>query len=221
MKNVHKFIVIPFFVTVVTVYIAYILLSVKSLPFVPVGIDGNKNSIDDLQDILQGAKEDIGVTTSYSGAYFFGGYPPEGVGACTDVISKALKKAGYDLKGMVDADIQMRRADYSIDKPDPNIDFRRVANLVPFFKLYADSLTTRIIPSNQDNLIQWQAGDIVVYDKSIFTKTMHIGIVSDKRTWYGVPYIIHNYSSGTVESNLLNFWPAPIIHHFRFPKAVH
>lgn len=32
---------------------------------------------------------------------------------------------------------------------------------------------------------QWQGGDIVIFEK-------HIGIVSDRRNWDGVPYVIHH-----------------------------
>ena len=70
---------------------------------------------------------------------------------------------------------------YRVDgSPDPNIDFRRVPNLLVFFRKNALSLTTDITKVDQ-----WQPGDIITFSDS------HIGIVSDKRTKNGEILIIH------------------------------
>ena len=183
--------------------------------------DFNNNGITNQQDILEGAKNRIGITTSYNGEYFSGGYPPDDTGVCTDVIWRSFENAGYDLKNLLDTDIKNNIEDYPRieDEPDPNIDFRRVPNLISFFEKFAQSLTITITPNDIENLQQWQGGDIVTYARNPATGLMHIGIVSDKRRRDGVPYLIHNYGHGTVEDNMLTLWPTEIIGHYRFPKT--
>ena len=81
---------------------------------------------------------------------------------------------------LVQQDIEANPADYDIDEPDQNIDFRRVKNLRVYFSHSAISLTTDI-----SEIEEWQGGDIVVFKN-------HIGIVSDRRNENGVPYVIHH-----------------------------
>ena len=146
-------------------------------------IDYNNNGVDDYSDIVLGARKDAENFPKYDGSYHKGGYPPDNVGVCTDVVWRAFKNAGYSLKDMVDADVERRMTDYTnIQTPDPNIDFRRVKNLRVFFEKYAVKLTLDL-----DKTSEWQAGDIV-----IFGDDKHIGIISDKRNYKGTPYVIHN-----------------------------
>lgn len=177
--------------------------------------DQNQNGLPDSIDIVNGARQEVAKGTVYDGSYYQGGYPPEGKGACTDVIWRAFKTAGYDLKKMVDKDIKSIPQVYGATgrKPDPSIDFRRVSNLQVFFKRHGQELTTEIIPNNVDNLTNWQPGDIVVFGLPL----EHIGIISDQRGRDGVPLMIHNCGPKASEDNyyLLN-WPSKITHHFRF-----
>lgn len=179
--------------------------------------DKNKNGIDDLDDIVIGARQDAINRTKYKDAYYIGGYPPNSEGVCTDVVWRALKHAGYDLKTAVDNDIKQNPKDYSasVKIPDPNIDFRRVKNLEIFFKRHALNLTTQVIPNDKNNLVQWQRGDIIILERQ-----EHIGIISDKRGRNGVPYVIHNSFPSARESNSLLSWYKQnrIVAHFRFPN---
>ncbi len=179
--------------------------------------DIDRDGISDMDDIVQGARMEIQNRTKYRSAYYEEGYPPEDEGVCTDVIWRALKNAGYDLKANMDEDIRENTPDYAegVKVIDPNIDFRRVKNQIVFFEKYAVSLTTEIRPYDRKNLYQWQAGDIVVLRKSD-----HIAVVSDLRRKDGVPYIIHNSSTVPMEENLLLKWSKSgrIVAHFRFPK---
>ncbi len=179
--------------------------------------DKNKNGIDDLDDIVIGARQEVLNKTKYRDGYYIGGYPPNNEGVCTDVIWRALKHAGYDLKTAVDNDIKQNPKDYSdsVKTPDPNIDFRRVKNLKIFFKKHALSLTTQVIPKDKNNLVQWQRGDIVILENQ-----EHIGIISDNRRSDGVPYVIHNSYPGARESDSLLYWYKQnrIVAHFRFPN---
>lgn len=150
--------------------------------------DYNNNGIDDYTDILLGAKEEAKRAPIYKNAYYAGGYPPENEGVCTDVIWRAFKNAGYNLKDMVDEDIKNNVEKYPrvSGKPDPNIDFRRVPNLKVYFERNAITLTTDL-----SKIEEWQPGDIVVFG------TSHIGIISDKRNKKGIPYLIHNSRTTT------------------------
>ena len=171
-------------------------------------VDFNQNGVDDYTDILLGARKDAQNHPKYDGKYIDGGYPPDDIGVCTDVVWRAFKNAGYSLKDMVDRDIENRREAYSrIDKPDTNIDFRRVKNLNIFFKEYAISLTTDIT-----QIAEWQPGDIV-----IFNNQAHIGIVSDKRNRDGMPYIIHNGGQPNREEDYLA--RSTVVAHYRFDAS--
>lgn len=166
-------------------------------------VDYNNNGIDDYTDIVNGARESVYV--SYRSAYYQGGYPPDNEGVCTDVIWRAFKNAGYSLKDMVDEDIAANISAYPRvnGSADPNIDFRRVANLKVFFERHATSLT--LDPSD---ISKWQPGDIVTYDCS------HIAIVSDKRDSTGQVYIIHNEGQPVRDEDALT--RHNIDGHFRF-----
>jgi len=146
-------------------------------------VDYNGNGTDDYTDIMKGARRDALLHPKYVDEYYEDGYPPFWKGVCTDLVWRAFKHAGYDLKAMVDADIAARSWAYpNIEKADPNIDFRRVKNLSIFFRTYAQSLTTDIY-----DIAQWQPGDIV-----IFGDDEHIGIISNYRNKDGLAFVIHN-----------------------------
>ena len=150
------------------------------IPKVHSSVDKDNDGIDDQTDILQGALDYVASRPKYKSKYYRTGYPNDGYGVCTDVVAFALKNAGYDLMTLVQQDIQANPADYDIDEPDQNIDFRRVKNLRVYFSHSAISLTTDI-----SEIEEWQGGDIVIFKN-------HIGIVSDRRNENGVPYVIHH-----------------------------
>lgn len=182
--------------------------------------DEDGDGIKDLEDIIEGARKDAANKPKYKSAYYSGGYPPDNEGVCTDVIWRAFKNAGYDLKAMIDKDIRQNTDQYPRvgGKPDPNIDFRRVPNLIQFFKRHATVLDKEIIPGDVENLQKWQGGDIVVFGPPL----NHIAIVSDRRRADGVPLIIHNAGPYTQEADALLFWHeniSNIVYHFRWPKA--
>lgn len=167
--------------------------------------DFNQNGVDDYTDILLGARKDAENHPTYNGDYQPGGYPPDDIGVCTDVVWRAFKNAGYCLRDMVDNDIAARPEAYpNIKRPDNNIDFRRVENLHTFFEEHAISLTTDI-----NEIDQWQPGDIV-----IFRADKHIGIVSDKRNADGQPFIIHNGGQLNREEDYL--YRSEVTAHYRF-----
>ena len=167
-------------------------------------LDADGDGVDDYHDIMLGARAYIATNPIYESKYYGGGYPDDGRGVCTDVIWQAFRAAGYELKDLVDADVQANRSRYdNIDTVDPNIDFRRVSTLDRFFAAHAQVLTNSF-----DDPSQWQPGDIVV-----FGDTEHIAICSDKRNVMGLPYIIHH---GTLEEG-----PVEVDAIFRHPVSGH
>lgn len=147
------------------------------------GHDENHNGIDDLLDLWIGAEKEAQLAPTYASVYYEGGYPPETQGVCTDLIWRAFRDAGYDLKAMIDTDIAKCPECYPRiqGRSDPNIDFRRVPNIHVFLERYAASLTLDL-----SEIEEWQAGDIVIF------ADRHIGILSNVRNRKGIPFLLHN-----------------------------
>lgn len=171
-------------------------------------VDFNENGKNDYEDFLKGAKKDAANHPKYDSAYYGGGYPPDNIGVCTDVIWRAFKEAGYSLRDMVDKDINEFPEEYPhISIMDANIDFRRVNNLWIFFGRYGTELSADI-----SKLEEWQPGDIV-----IFNDGAHIGMVSDKRNKKGQPLIIHNGGQPRREEDYLK--RGKVAAHYRFDAS--
>ncbi len=172
-------------------------------------VDFDGDGVDDYRDIMLGARLDAQNKPKYKSEYYANAYPPDNIGVCTDVVWRAFKNAGYDLRAMVSKDIEENTNDYpNVQKPDDKIDFRRVKNLRVFFDKYATVLTT-----DTDEIEQWQPGDIV-----IFNDNTHIGIVSDKRNRDGEPYIIHNGGQPNREEDYLQ--RTKVVPHYRFDASL-
>lgn len=190
------------------------------IPVIRPAKDANGNGLNDADDLIRGAREEAGRRPLYRSAYYKGGYPPENEGVCTDVIWRAFKTAGYDLKALVDDDIRRNKSRYPRigGKPDPNIDFRRVPNLTVFFRRHLQTLGTTIIPGDRNNLATWQGGDIVV-----FRNPDHIAVLSDKRNGEGIPLLLHNQGPWATEGDDFMVWYAQgkgIVAHFRLKSGL-
>lgn len=141
--------------------------------------DQDEDGLDDQSDIYQSALDYLETSPSYKSEYYPDGYPDDGNGVCTDVIGFALLGAGYNLRDLMNEDIQHYPEKYQIDEPDPNIDFRRVRNIKVWLDRHAKSLSLDL-----SDPLSWQPGDIVVFLE-------HIGIVSEYRNEHNVPFIVH------------------------------
>ena len=149
----------------------------------------------------------------YDPAYYSMDYPggdvPEGRGVCTDVLIRAYRILGIDLQKEVHEDM---KADFNaypslwgLSRPDPNIDHRRVPNLMKFFERHG-----HILAISQDGS-DYHPGDIVCWD--LGGSISHIGIVIDRPSlkWEGYQ-VVHNIGAGqVVEDCLFEF---PIIGHY-------
>ncbi len=168
--------------------------------------------------IVAGARAQIGdiYDASYCSLSYPNGDPPQGRGACTDVVVRGLRAAGYDLQRLVHADMKQHwdsyPHSYGLARPDPNIDHRRVPNLAVFFRRHGRTLPNAVAPQT---LRTWQPGDIVCW--KLPGGVDHTGLVSDKVDGRGVPFVIHNLSR-CVEQDVLTDWP--IVGHYRYPKQV-
>ena len=129
----------------------------------------------------------------YNGAYqqisYPGGDVDPKIGVCTDVVIRTLRKLGLDLQKEIHEDMTQHFSLYpniwGLNKPDKNIDHRRVYNQMKYFERKGFSLP---ISDNSEN---YEPGDIVAWDfGSGFT---HIGIVIDRISNYSARYlIVHN-----------------------------
>lgn len=153
----------------------------------------------------------------YDPSYFQIDYPngdiPAHKGVCTDVVIRAYRKLGIDLQKEVHEDMTANFYKYptnwGLNRPDKNIDHRRVLNLMTFFARHG---TVKIISVDP---IEYQPGDIVCWN--LGGEITHIGIVASKKSSDGQRnLIIHNIGGGQVlEDCLFSF---KIIGHYRYPN---
>jgi uncharacterized protein YijF (DUF1287 family) len=169
-------------------------------------------------DLVRAARQQVGITTVYDGAYrvlqYPGGDVPPERGVCTDVIIRAFRQArATDLQRLVHQDMRAAFAAYpsrrrwGLTRPDRNIDHRRVPNLMMYFQRAGFSR-----PVSRESSA-YLPGDLVTWD--LGGGVPHIGIVSDRRESSGVPLIIHNIGAGTREEDVL--FRYAITGHYRAP----
>jgi uncharacterized protein len=168
-----------------------------------------------IQKLLDNAKQQTEKTNSYDPAYVAIPYPNGDVaietGVCTDVVIRGFRAAGVDLQQVVHEDMVKHFSQYpqewGLTGPDPNIDHRRVPNLMRYFDRQGKSLpVTR-------NTANYQPGDVVVWD--LGGGNWHMGLVSNvKSRLTGRSLIIHNVGEGARQQDVLFAWP--ILGHHRY-----
>ncbi|HAX90484.1 MAG TPA: DUF1287 domain-containing protein [Cyanobacteria bacterium UBA11370] len=168
-----------------------------------------------LLQVIEGAIAQVNQTLYYDPSYVPLDYPNGDVpierGVCTDVIVRAFRKGGVDLQKEVHSDMKLNFTAYpqnwGLTKPDPNIDHRRVPNLMTFFTRKGKALP--VTQKAED----YQPGDVVSWKLS--DGQDHIGLVtnlwSDETQNY---LIIHNIGSGAQIENVLFQWK--ITGHYRY-----
>ncbi|MEZ0215978.1 MAG: DUF1287 domain-containing protein [Rariglobus sp.] len=163
--------------------------------------------------ISTGARQQIGVTTSYDPSYvkltYPGGDVPLHTGVCTDVVVRALRSTGLDLQKEVHEDMRKNFSLYpqnwGLKTPDKNIDHRRVPNLMRYFERKQIALAENLMAPET-----YLPGDIVTW--RLEGGLLHIGVVSEK-TSSKIPLVIHNIGAGTKEENVL--FAYTVIGHYR------
>ncbi len=167
----------------------------------------------DARLLVTAARAQVGVTTGYDPAYrklaYPGGDVPAETGVCCDVVIRALRKQGVDLQQRVHEDMRANFSAYppnwGLKRPDPNIDHRRVPNLERYFKRQGWSL-----PADKDPAL-YLPGDVVTW--RLPGGAPHIGVVSDRKTRSGEPWLLHNIGAGAKEEEGL--FQYPVSGHFR------
>jgi hypothetical protein len=177
------------------------------------GSVASAQSVSRTELVLAGAYRQVGVTIHYDGRYrplsFPGGDVPLERGVCTDVIVRAYRNAGIDLQALVHNDMTRNFKEYphlwGLSRPDPNIDHRRVPNLVTFFKRHGRSLPVTARAAD------YRPGDIVTWRLS--SGVPHIGLVSDREV-NGRFLVIHNIGGGAKVEDVL--FAYALTGHYRY-----
>jgi uncharacterized protein len=147
-----------------------------------------------------------------------GGDVPASTGVCTDEVIRAYRAVGIDLQKEVHVDMSNHASAYPRKWPstsrsrnqtstDPNIDHRRVPNLMVFFSRHGQSL-----PLSADAR-DYHPGDLVTWN--LGAGITHIGIIVDKKSPQSGRYlIVHNIGQGPQMEDVLFNWK--IIGHYRY-----
>lgn len=154
---------------------------------------------------------------TYDGSYHSIPYPngdvPGHIGVCTDVVIRSYRKIGIDLQQLVHEDMTNNFSKYpsrkiwGLNRPDSNIDHRRVPNLQVFFSRYGQTLG---ISYKAESYIP---GDLVVW--TLPGNLPHIGIVTNKYSLISNRLmIVHNIGRGPELDDML--FDYKIIGHYRY-----
>jgi uncharacterized protein YijF (DUF1287 family) len=155
------------------------------------------------EKVLQKARSMVGAEIEYEPAYvalrYPGGDVPARTGVCADVIVRSFRSASIDLQPLVHDDLSRHFGSYPrlwrLRGPDPNIDHRRVPNLMTWFDRLGAAL-----PLDAD----FRPCDVVAWD--LGGGVTHIGLVSDRGT------VVHHIGGHPAEEKVLHSWR--IIGHF-------
>lgn len=168
-----------------------------------------------LRQLVESAIEQTKITTGYDPSYVRINYPggdvPIETGVCSDVVVRGFRKAGIDLQKEIHDDMGRAWPEYpkkwGANGSDPNIDHRRVLNLITYFERQGKSLP--ITTDREDYL----PGDIVAWD--LGNGVDHIGLVvnswSENRNAY---LVVHNIGAGARVEDVLFSWK--ITGHYRY-----
>lgn len=176
-----------------------------------------------LRDLVAAALERPHHQVTYDPGYVAIAYPggdvPADSGVCSDEIIRIYRAVGIDLQKEVHEDIVRDIAAYPLrsrwqqERPDRNIDHRRVANLMVFFSRKGQELpiTLRARDYLPGDLVSWDLGNGAI----------HIGMVVDQKDpLTNRSLIVHNIGAGPKMEDVLFDWK--IIGHYRYfgpPRA--
>jgi hypothetical protein len=173
-----------------------------------------------LKRLVAAAIERTNHIVRYDGAYVRIPYPegdvPADTGVCTDEIIRAYRSVGIDLQKEVHEDMMRDFAAYpdqrrwGLTHPDPNIDHRRVPNLMVFFSRQGETLprSSRAQDYSPGDLVTWDLGGGIP----------HIGIVVDRKSSTGERFqVVHNIGAGPKMEDVLFHWK--ITGHYRYYGA--
>jgi uncharacterized protein len=174
-------------------------------------LSGSDPSLASGLEIARAAEAQVGVTLAYDPTYVRLAYPggdvPADRGVCSDVVVRAFRGIGVDLQVELHEDMTRHFDAYprswGLQKPDPNIDHRRVQNLMKYFQRRGKAL-----PAGA----RFEPGDIVAW--RLPNRLYHIGIVAERGTSRGRPLVVHNIGQGTKVEDVLQAFE--LIGHYRW-----
>lgn len=169
------------------------------------------------QKLVSAAIERTHHKIRYDGRYFSISYPngdvPAHLGVCTDVVIRSYRKLGIDLQKLLHDDIKANfdlypsKKIWGLNKPDPNIDHRRVPNLQVFFSRHGRKIPVTTRPRD------YKPGDLVTW--MLPGNLPHIGIITDKHDILsGEPLVVHNIGNGPALEQML--FRYEITGHYRY-----
>jgi uncharacterized protein len=169
-----------------------------------------------LDKLVEAALARTELQVRYDPAYvripYPGGDVPAETGVCTDEVIRSYRQVGVDLQKEVHEDMRRNFRLYpktwGLRRADPNIDHRRVPNLMVFFERQKASL-----PVTQ-TAADYKPGDVVTWD--LGGGLTHIGIVVNVPS-DGDPArmrIVHNIGAGPQLEDVLFSWK--ITGHYRY-----
>jgi uncharacterized protein len=170
-----------------------------------------------LDKLVAAAIERTNHSVKYISAYVHIAYPggdvPADTGVCSDEIVRAYRAVGVDLQKEVHEDIVKNWSDYPPKSkwhqahPDPNIDHRRVPNLMVFFARKGEALPISLRAGD------YSPGDIVTWD--LGGNVPHIGMVVNVKSAESRRFlIVHNIGQRPKMEDVLFSWK--ITGHYRY-----
>jgi uncharacterized protein YijF (DUF1287 family) len=185
--------------------------------FVQTSRASQSNQITFLEKLSAAAIERTHHVVRYDPKYvripYPGGDVPTDTGVCSDEVIRAYRALGIDLQKEVHEDIAANFSVYPnhirwmLFHPDPNIDHRRVPNLMVFFSRKGSSLpiSTRAEEYGPGDLVTWDLGGGVP----------HIGIVVGRKSSQSGRYmVVHNIGAGPKMEDVLFSWK--ITGHYQY-----
>ncbi|KIG13124.1 hypothetical protein DB30_00502 [Enhygromyxa salina] len=149
---------------------------------------------------------------SYVSIPFPGGDVPRELGACTDVIVRALRNAGIDLQAEIHEDIARAPHRYPmVERANADIDHRRVRTLLPWFRAHWTQLDATQPP---------RPGDVVFMETIASRKGPdHIGVIGDRRAADGQLLVANNWTDGYQTSFMELLGHVELTDRFRVPPS--
>jgi len=174
------------------------------------------------EKLIAAARAQIGVTLIYDPNYVSMAYPGGDIdrryGVCADVIVRAYRDAlALDLQELLHGDMKRNFAAYpatwGLDKPDSNIDHRRVLNIETFLKRRGAQLWRNKgkVTDGAEFPEPLLAGDIVSW--RLGGRLPHIAFIGETGE---APSVIHNIGWGAREDALSDLSPQLPVGHYRW-----
>lgn len=151
----------------------------------------------------------VRYVSDYVSIPYPGGDVPGDTGVCTDEIIRIYRAMAVDLQKEVHEDMVRNFRFYPhkwLSHPDPNIDHRRVPNLMTFFSRNGETLP--LTRRSED----YSPGDIVAWD--LGGGITHVGLVVDQKGTLGRYMVVHNIGRGPQMEDVLFDWK--VIGHYRY-----